>query len=237
MTADEAVAKLATHAGTAVLELSAVSDRFCGFEDRRASPTHSVAESGSLPRQHPFAVSSSPRAAAQESRAALRSNRAAARAIPPPLLLRGRLQGGPGRHSVLLAVLPWRSWPAFSLQVSRGAARISRRCEEAACFLCGPQGSRGARFDKSPARRLSRCEPTSEEPVVSTLDRCVLKSGSVYVLYHAKCATSHFGLRAAESSGCGGLQASQVSLWARLRRTSRCEAPARRMARGAALAA
>ena len=212
MTADEAVAKLATHAGTAVLELSAVSDRFCGFEDRRASPTHSVAESGSLPRQHPFAVSSSPRAAAQESRAALRSNRAAARAIPPPLLLRGRLQGGPGRRSVLLAVLPWRSWPAFSLQVSRGAARISRRCEEAACFLCGPQGSRGARFDKSPARRLSRCEPTSEEPVVSTLDRCVLKSGSVYVLYHAKCATSHFGLRAAESSGCGGLQASQVSL-------------------------
>ena len=237
MTADEAVAKLATHAGTAVLELSAVSDRFCGFEDRRASPTPSVAASGSLPRQHPFAVSSSPRAAAQESRAALRSNRAAARAIPPPLLLRGRLQGGPGWHSVLLAVLPWRSWPAFSLQVSRGAARISRRCEEAACFLCGPQGSRGARFDKSPARRLSRCEPTSEEPVVSTLDRCVLKSGSVYVLYHAKCATSHFGLRAAESSGCGGLQASQVSLWARLRRTSRCEAPARRMARGAALAA
>ena len=39
MTADEAVAKLATHAGTAVLELSAVSDRFCGFEDRRASPS------------------------------------------------------------------------------------------------------------------------------------------------------------------------------------------------------
>jgi hypothetical protein len=38
MTADEAVAKLATHAGTAVLELSAVSDRFCGFEDRNLAP-------------------------------------------------------------------------------------------------------------------------------------------------------------------------------------------------------